>query len=280
MIFNNKTVIITGGSEGIGAAAARMFAEAGANLMLIARDRRKLDRIAEELREKTRVEVFAMDVSDTEVCVDLFKKAHFEFGQIDVLVNNAGYHARGEVLDVDAIDLGKIIDVNLRAPVMLTRMVLPYLQEAGGGAIVNVGSLYGRGPVPGQSTYCATKAGLRIFTRSLSEELRGQNIKVALVAPGPVDTGFIMDNPDVVSDLTFSQPMSSAEDVAQAILDVCGNTVIEHSMPTSSAILASLNNLFPFLGRALRPMLEKKGRRVKERVKAEKRRRESDSPDR
>ena len=80
MIFNNKTVIITGGSEGVGAAAARMFAEAGANLMLVARDKKNLDAIAEELRAKTKVEVFAMDVSDAEAYVDVFKKAAFEFG--------------------------------------------------------------------------------------------------------------------------------------------------------------------------------------------------------
>ena len=95
MIFNNKTVIITGGSDGVGAATARLFAEAGANLMLVARGKKKLDAVADELRDKTRVEIFAMDVADTEACVDVFKKAQFEFGSVDILVNNAGYHARG-----------------------------------------------------------------------------------------------------------------------------------------------------------------------------------------
>ena len=75
MILNGKTVIVTGGSAGVGAAAARMFAEAGANLMLVARDKKNLEAIAEELREKTRVEIFAMDVADPDACVDLFKKS-------------------------------------------------------------------------------------------------------------------------------------------------------------------------------------------------------------
>jgi short-subunit dehydrogenase len=149
MIFNNKTVIITGGSEGVGAAAARMFAEAGANLMLVARNKKNLDALAEELRAKTKVEVFAMDVSDAEACVDLFKKTAFEFGGVDVLVNNAGYHKRGNVEDVDATELGKMIDVNLKAPIMLTRIALPYLREAESAAIINVGSLAGRAPIPG-----------------------------------------------------------------------------------------------------------------------------------
>ena len=81
MIFKDKTVIITGGSEGVGAASARLFAEAGANLMLVARNRKNLEAIAAELRDKSRVEIFPMDVSDADGCVDLIKKTQFEFGR-------------------------------------------------------------------------------------------------------------------------------------------------------------------------------------------------------
>ena len=280
MIFNGKTVIITGGSEGVGAATARMFAEAGANLMLVARNKKNLDTIAEELRSKTRVEVFAMDVSDAAACDDLFKKTAFEFGRIDVLVNNAGYHSRGNVKDVDADDLGKMIDVNLKAPIILIRLALPYLEESGGGAIINVGSLAGRAPIPGSAAYAASKAGLRSFTRALGMELADSNIKFAVVSPGPIDTGFIMADIDATSDLTFSQPISTAEEVAQAILDLCGNNVRELSMPKLSGFLTTIMYLLPGLSSWVRPMLERKGARVKTKLKAERRRRESDSPDR
>jgi short-subunit dehydrogenase len=279
MIFNNKTVIITGGSEGVGAATARLFAEAGANLMLVARNKKNLDAIASELRAKTRVEVFAMDVSDAEACVDVFKKAAFEFGRIDVLVNNAGFHKRGNVEDVEATDLGRIIDVNLKAPIMLSRIALPYLREAGGGAIINVGSLAGRAPIPGSASYAASKAGLRSFTYALGMELAGSNIKLAVVSPGPIDTGFIMADIDATSDLTLSQPISTAEEVAQAVLDLCGNTVKEQSMPAMSGFLTMIMYLFPGLSLKVRPLLEKKGAKVKARLKAERKRRESDSPD-
>ena len=279
MIFNNKTVIITGGSEGVGAATARMFAEAGANLMLVARNKKNLDAIAEELRPKTRVEVFAMDVSDAEACVDVFKKTAFEFGGVDVLVNNAGFHMRGNVEDIEATDLGKMIDVNLKAPVMLSRIALPYLHEAGGGAIINVGSLAGRAPIPGSATYAASKAGLRSFTYALGMELADSNIKLAVVSPGRIDTGFIMADIDATSDLTFSQPISTAEEVAQAILDLCSNRIKEQSMPAKSGFLTMIMYLFPGLSLKVRPMLEKKGAKVKTRLKAERRRRESDSPD-
>ncbi len=279
MIFNNKTVIITGGSEGVGAATARMFAEAGANLMLVARNKKNLDAIAEELRPKTKVEVFVMDVSDAEACVDVFKKAAFEFGRVDVLVNNAGYHKRGRVEEVDPADLGRMIDVNLKAPIMLSRIALPYLREAGGGAIINVGSLAGRAPIPGSAAYAASKAGLRSFTYALGIELADSNIKLAVVSPGPIDTGFIMADIDATSDLTFSQPISTAEQVAQAVLDLCGNNLRELPMPKLSGFLTTLMYLFPGLNPAVRPMLERKGAKVKVELKAERKRRESDSPD-
>ena len=279
MIFNNKTVIITGGSEGVGAAAARKFAAAGANLMLVARSRKNLDAIAAELREQTRVEVCAMDVSEAEDCVNLFKKTEYEFGRVDVLVNNAGFHERGAVESVAADDLGRMIDVNLRAPIVLTRLALPHLREAGGGAIVNVASLAGRTPVPGSATYSASKFGLRAFTFALAEELRDTRIKLAVVSPGPIDTGFIMSDIDNVSDITFSQPISTADEVAQAILDLCGNQQREVSMPRISGLLTTLSYLLPWLGRAMKPTLERRGQKVKKQLKAQARASEQEAKD-
>ncbi len=279
MIFKDKTVIITGGSEGVGAATARLFADAGANLMLVARNKKNLEAIAEELRDKTKVEIFAMDVTDADACVDVFKKSQFEFGRVDILVNNAGYHARGMVEDVEAAELARVVDVNLRAPIMLSHIALPYLRESDEGAIINVGSLAGRTPVPGAATYSSTKAGLRAFSLALAEELRGSKIKVGLVSPGPIDTAFIMSDMSKVSDITFSQPMSTAEEVAQTILDLCGNNIVEKAMPPISGFLATVTYLVPWIGRKMRPVLERRGQGVKKKLKAEQKRRESDSPD-
>ena len=267
--FKEKTVIITGGSEGVGAATARKFADAGANLVLVARSKKNLDRMAEELRPKTNVETVTMDVSDTDACTNLFKKAEFEFGNVHVLVNNAGFHERGPAENITTDDLGKMIDVNLRAPIILSRLALPYLRQAGGGAIINVASLAGRTAVPGAATYCATKFGLRAFTMALAEELKGTRIKVAAVSPGPIDTGFIMSNIDNVTDLTFSQPISTAAQVADEIMKLCVNNKRERSMPPMSGVLTTLTYLFPGFARALRPAFEIKGRRVKRKLKAQ-----------
>jgi short-subunit dehydrogenase len=269
MNFNDKTVIITGGSEGVGAATARGFAKAGANLVLAARGKKKLEHIAEELRGKTRVEIFAMDVADPDACANLFKKAQFEFGRIDILVNNAGYHVRGPVETIESDDLGRMIDVNLKAPIILSRLVLPYLKESGDAAIINVGSLAGRTPIAGAAGYCASKAGLRAFTFALGEELGGCGIKVAVVSPGPISTGFMMDNLESVIDLNFSQPISTAEEVATEILKICSDSKRERSMPPSSGFLTMLTYLFPWVRKAATPFLERKGRAVKRRMLAE-----------
>ena len=268
MIFRDKTVIITGGSDGIGAATARLFAEAGANLVLAARTKKKLEAFADELRDRTRVAIFPMDVTDDDACVDLFKKAAFEFDGVHILINNAGDHIRGDVIDVEASDLARMVDVNLRAPIVLSRIALKYLREQDEAAIINVGSVAGRTPVPGSTTYAATKAGLRFFTLGLAEELRDSGIKVGLVSPGPVDTGFILADIDQTADITLSQPMSSTEEVAQAILDLCGNTQREVTMPRISGVFTTLTYLWPWIGRQMRPVLERKGRRFKEQFKA------------
>ena len=269
--FKDKTVIITGGSLGVGAATAAKFAHAGANLMLVARSKKNLERIAEELRPRTRVETVSMDVTDLAACTNLFKKAEFEFGGVHILVNNAGFHERGPAENIATEDLAKIIDVNLKAPIILSRLAIPYLRNSGGGAIINVGSLAGRTPVPGDATYSASKAGLRAFTLSLAEELRDANIKVAVVSPGPIDTGFIMSNIENVTDLTFSQPICTADEVADEIMKLCFNDKRERSMPPISGFLTTITYLFPGFRRMMRPLLESRGRRVKRKLIAQKR---------
>ena len=268
--FQGKTVIITGGSEGVGAATAHKFADAGANLLLVARGRENLDKIAAELRPGTRVQTVAMDVSDADACVSLFETVQQEFGAVHVLINNAGYHERGHVQQVAAVDLGRMIDVNQKAPIMLCRLAIPaMLNTVEGAAIINVASLAGRVPVRGAATYSASKFGLRAFTFALAEELRDTNIKLAVVSPGPIDTGFIMSNIDIVEDITFSQPMSTSAAVADEIMKLCVNNKRERSMPPISGGLTTLSYLFPWLGRKLQPLLDRRGRRVKQRLKAE-----------
>ena len=265
--FSGKTVIITGASAGVGAACARAFAAHKANLVLVARGRAGLNAIAKELRQQTEVLTVAMDVADTGQCLKLLNKAEAKFGSVDVLINNAGMHCRGDLSTVGPSDVAAMVDINLRAPMVLSCAAIPFLQRAGSGAIVMVGSLAGRAPLQGAVTYSGTKAGLRAFAYGLADELRDANIHVGVVSPGPIDTGFIMDEIDQVEDIVFSQPMSSATAVAEAVLDIATGKQIEISMPAFSGKLTTLSYLFPSLRRGLRSKLYEIGRKNKDKYR-------------
>lgn len=265
--FSGKTIIITGASAGVGAACARAFATQKANLVLVARGQQGLDIIEEELSAQTKVLTVAMDVSNVEQCLALLVKAEEEFGTVDVLVNNAGMHSRGDLETVDPADVGAMVDINIRAPLVLSCAAIPYLRRTGGGGIVMVGSLAGMAPLQGAATYSGTKAGLRAFAYALADEMRGTGIHVGVVSPGPIDTGFIMDEIDKVEDIVFSQPMSSPGDVADAVLSLAVGDKLEIPMPAASGKLTNLGYLFPRLRRYLRPKLYAKGRKNKDKYR-------------
>ncbi len=265
MSMAEQVVVITGASAGVGAETARAFFARGARLVLAARGQAGLDRIAAELGDADRVRTLACDVREPAQCRRLIDEALAAFGRIDVLVNNAGCNHRGAVEEVDAEDLAEIIEVNLRAPILLSRHALEPMRAAGRGVIVNVASLAGRVPLPHEASYSASKWGLRGFSFALAEELRGSGITVSVVSPGPIATGFILEDPADVPDIVFSQPMSSAAQVAAAILACADDGRRERPMPASSGLLTTLAYLAPGLSRGLRPWLERKGARVKQR---------------
>ncbi|UVW36276.1 SDR family NAD(P)-dependent oxidoreductase [SAR92 clade bacterium H455] len=265
--FENKTVIITGASAGVGAACARLFAGHKAKLVLVARGEAALNTIADELRPQCEVLTVVMNVASNEDCLTLLEKAEAAFGAVHVIINNAGMHARGDLSTISPMDVAAMVDINMRAPLLLSCAAIPYLQRAGEGAIVNVGSLAGRAPLQGAATYSATKAGLRAFSYALADELRDSGISVGSVSPGPIDTGFIMDEIDAVEDIVFSQPMSTAEQVAAGILAVASGDEIEVVLPASSAKLTHISYLFPKLRRRLRPKLYAQGRKNKEKYR-------------
>ena len=180
-----------------------------------------------------------------------------------MLVNNAGCNHRGAFESLAPAEVLRVLDTNLRAPLALTSAVLPFLRRAGSGAIVNVASLAGRTPLPHGAVYCASKFGLRGFTLALAEELAGSGITASVVSPGPISTGFILDEIDDVPDLVFSQPMSSAEEVADLIVACARDGRVERALPVVSGWMANAAYLLPSLRRALRPAMERRGRRAK-----------------
>jgi short-subunit dehydrogenase len=141
--------------------------------------------------------------------------------------------------------------------------VLPYLRARGRGAVGNVASIVGRIPVGHEAVYSATKFGLRAFTFAMQEELEGSGITISAVSPGPVDTGFIMDNLDEVPDLVFAQPMSTAEEVAKLIVDCAADGTVERVIPQITGYLATAGYLFPALRSLMVPLMERRGKEAK-----------------
>jgi NADP-dependent 3-hydroxy acid dehydrogenase YdfG len=260
--FDGKTAVITGASSGIGESCARKFVAAGARVVLAARSADALERLKDDLGNDM-AHAVPTDVSDRAACERLVAEATSRFGGLDILVNNAGFNSRGPLEELAMDSMLQILDVNLRGPMMLTKLALPIMRSQGSGTIVNVASLAGRFPLDDEATYSATKFALRVFSFALAEELRETNVRVSVVSPGPVDTGFIMDVLDEVPDLVFSQPMSTADEIADLVLASAADGARERTKPAFSAKLATMGYLFPGLRRSLIPVLERKGEREK-----------------
>ena len=261
--LGEKVAIVTGASEGIGAALSRRLNAQGVRVVLVARRVEPLEALVKTLNAEVPHLIFRADVSDDDRMQALVEATLNAFGKIDILVNNAGLHHRGRFDANQTFDLAKMIDVNLRAPLVLMHLALPHLAKTHGN-VVNVASLAGHVPIPDSATYSSSKFGLRALTLALRQEWLERGVTFSLVSPGPVTTGFIMDNIDNVSDLTFSQPISSAEEVTDDILHCIEYGDAEICRPKKSGRLAKLAYVFPQLRTWLRPSLERKGRRTKD----------------
>jgi short-subunit dehydrogenase len=175
-------VLITGASSGIGAECAREFHAAGHTVSLVARRKDLLDALKAELKERVHTVVadLAKQATDTSWLSGL--------PAVDVLINNAGMQYNGSTAAISADAAETLLKLNLVAPLMLTRAVLPGMLERRTGAIVDVCSMAAVAPVSGMSWYGASKAGLASFSESLRAELQGSGVHVLTVFPGPVET--------------------------------------------------------------------------------------------
>ena len=186
--MKDRVVVITGASRGIGEAAARAFAEAGARLGLLARSAADLEALAQEIGPD-RARAITCDVADFAQVEAAIRQTETAFGPIDVLINNAGMIGPvGHMEGLDPGDWSRTIDVNLKGVFHGMRAVLPGMAERGGGTIINVSSGAATGAVEGWSAYCASKAGALMLTRSGHTEYGERGLRVLGLSPGTVAT--------------------------------------------------------------------------------------------
>ena len=180
-------VLITGASSGLGADFAKELSKEGYDLILVARSKEKLEKIAKEL--KSNIEIEAMDLSVKENVYKLYSKYK---GKVDLLINNAGFGAFGKFVDSDLDNELNMIDLNIVTYHILTKLFLQDFVKKDKGQILNVASSAAFEPGPLMSTYYATKSYVYNLSMGIYEELRRDksNVKINILCPGPVDTGF------------------------------------------------------------------------------------------
>ncbi len=192
MTPHNRVVILTGATQGIGRATAYTLAQAGCKLALAARNTEALQALATELNQAGHTAAaFPTDMGNTTQAAELARQTAELYGQIEVVINNAGVGVRDRVLDLHEAEARRVMEVNYFGPLALIQAAIPYLKaNPDGGLIINVSSIVGRRAMPGIAGYCASKAALEKMAESLRLELRADNIRVSTVYPGVTVTRF------------------------------------------------------------------------------------------
>ena len=211
--LEGKAAVITGGAKGIGAATARMLERAGAHVAVF------------DLED---IDGFSVDVTNESALKEAFARIAERSGGVDILVNNAGRVARKPAVDLAVDEWQAVMDVNLTATFLCSRIAHPFMKKRGGGSIVNVASIMGlSGGLFPNASYQAAKGGVVNLTRALALEWAADNIRVNAVAPTYVNTEMttaIFSNPELLETVMLHTPLGrlpEADDVAAAILFLC-----------------------------------------------------------
>lgn len=210
MSKKRKIALITGGSSGIGRDIAKELAKRDYNLILVSRDKQKLEEVKKEFNAQ--VTIIAMDLANPENCKKLYEEVKNKFGTIDILINNAGFGEFGFFTQTNLDKEINLINTNITAVHILTKLFLKDMQEVNKGYILNVASIAGFLPGPLMAAYYSSKSYVLRLSQSIREELKKQklNVKISVLCPGPVNTNF-----NNVAGVKFSLPSFTSERVAK-----------------------------------------------------------------
>lgn len=242
--MSGRTVIVTGASSGIGEATARAFGRAGDRVVLVARRTERLRQLAAEIGDCL---VVPADVTRREDIARIVGATLERYGTIDVLVNNAGLGRYDWLERLPEDEIMAQIEVNLVAPILLTRAVLPAMQAQGRGVIINVGSVAGKVATPTMAIYNASKFGLEGFSEALRREAWPKGIHVCVIAPGPVSgTEFSAHRRPTPLRVTGPRRLrTSTARVADAIVALADRPRPRRVMPWPYGAAIALNTVLP-----------------------------------
>ncbi len=222
--FEGKTVLVTGAGRGIGRAVAVAFATEGANVVINYAGREDSAKETQAMCEAKGAVAICVkaDVSKAEECAELFAKAKEAFGEVSVLVNNAGITRDKLLIGLNEDDFMSVLEVNLKGTYLCTKLAVKDMMKNRYGRIINLSSVVGVHGNAGQSNYAASKAGVIGFTKSVAKEFASRNITVNAVAPGMIETDMTDAIPDAMHEAMLNRipvkRIGKPEDIAAGVL--------------------------------------------------------------
>jgi NAD(P)-dependent dehydrogenase (short-subunit alcohol dehydrogenase family) len=229
MQLSGKIALITGGASGIGRATGLLMAREGASIVVADLKAAEGERVAGEITQSGGRALFqTTDVSRNEDCRRLVKAVLATFGRIDILFNNAGIIRRASIVDLPEEDWDLVMDVNVKSIYLLSREVIPHMEQAGGGTIINTASGWGLAGGAKAAAYCASKGAVVLLTKAMAIDHGPQNIRVNCICPGDTDTAMLSDEARQMGEdsgrflaESAKRPLGrvgTAEEIAQAVL--------------------------------------------------------------
>src|SRR4051794_27080167 len=254
MQIRGSIAVVTGASSGIGAATARLLAERGATVIAVARRKDRLDDVVEQCRRSSTESIAAPgDVSDRAFAEDVVRDAQQRFGGVDVVVNNAGISPGENPAAHAADDAERIMAVNFFGAVYVAGAALPGMLDRRRGSIVNVTSVSGYVPAPGEPAYGASKAALSRWSHGLAIDLHGTGVHVGVVSPGPIDTEIWQH-----TGTEYKGKLYSPDVVGQGVVRAIERRLTHVTVPRR---FGAVSAMYPMVGRPMRWGIRKYGDR-------------------